>query len=143
MNKASHILLPLCALATLSASSSAIAGMDPAALISRPAGYVPRAGDPTAGKVLFSDTKLSSNGMSCATCHAKYGAFNPTFAQPYPHTVAMSKNQFHHDPVYLDEMIQGCMIGPMATKPLPWNSQELADLTAYMAIYQKGYKPAR
>ena len=140
MNTATRILLALGAASAL-AAPAAMAGMNPAAMISRPAGYMPSVGDPAAGKTLFFDTKLSSNGMSCATCHAHYGSFKDTFAQPYPHTVAMAKNQFHVDPVYLDEMIQGCMVGPMATKPLPWNSRELADLTAYVAQYQKGFQP--
>jgi cytochrome c len=33
--------------------------------------------------------------------------------------------------VSLDEMVQFCMVVPMAAKPLAWDSKELAALTAY------------
>lgn len=108
----------------------------------RPAGYKPRAGDPTAGEKLFNDTKLSTNGMSCASCHANHASFSDSFAKPYPHTVAMANDQLGIKTIHLDEMVQACMVMPMAAKPLPWNSKELADLTAYMAEVQKTFKPA-
>lgn len=109
----------------------------------RPAGYQPRSGDPAAGEKLFHDTKLSTNGMSCASCHANNAAFSDSFAKPYPHTVAMAKDQLGIQTIHLDEMVQACMVMPMAAKPLPWDSKELADLTAYMAQVQKTFKPAR
>ena len=34
------------------------------------------------------------------------------------------------------------MAGPMAARPLPWDSKTLADLTAYVTQYQKGFMPA-
>jgi cytochrome c len=43
--------------------------------------------------------------------------------------------------IHLDEMIQACMVMPMQAKPLPWNSKELADLTAYVTQIQKTFKP--
>ncbi len=109
----------------------------------RPAGYQPAKGDPAAGKVLFNDTKLSTNGMSCASCHAQHAAFSASFAKPYPHTVAMARDQLGRKTVHLDEMVQACMVMPMAAKPLPWDSKALADLTAYLAALQKTFKPAR
>lgn len=109
----------------------------------RPAGYQPRPGDPAAGEKLFHDTKLSTNGMACASCHANNAAFSDSFAKPYPHTVAMAKDQWGLQTIHLDEMVQACMVMPMAAKPLPWDSKELADLTAYMAQVQKTFKPAR
>lgn len=39
-------------------------------------------------------------------------------------------------------MIQVCMVMPMETKPLPWNSKELAALVAYVQIQQKSFKPS-
>lgn len=92
------------------------------------------------GKKLFSDTRLSSNGLSCNSCHQEYGAFQNTFAQPYPHYVQMTDDRAGVKAVHLDEMVQFCMVVPMAAKPFPWNSKKLAALTAYTATLQKGFK---
>lgn len=119
-----------------------LAETDLAASTIRPPGYKPAKGNPKAGKALFNDTKLSTNGMSCISCHANHGAFSASFAQPYPHVVAMARDQLGRNSVHLDEMIQACMVMPMAAKPPPWNSKELADLTAYTAELQKTFKPA-
>jgi cytochrome c len=123
------------------AAALAFAEPNPGAPTIRPPGYKPLKGDPGAGKALFNDTKLSSNGMSCASCHANHGAFSSSFAKPYPHTVAMARDRLGRKSVYLDEMVQACMIMPMAAKPLPWNSTELADLSAYVSELQKTFKP--
>ena len=131
------------ALFALLAATGALAAGDPGASITRPAGYKPLVGDTDLGEKLFNDTKLSTNGMSCASCHANHGAFQASFAKPYPHTVAMAKEQLGRKTVHLDEMVQGCMVMPMATKPLPWDSKELAALTAYTASLQKSFKPSR
>ena len=37
------------------------------------------------GKQLWNDTRLSTNGLSCNSCHANNAALNATFAKPYPH----------------------------------------------------------
>ena len=124
------------------ATAMAFAQTSPAAATTvRPTGYKPLKGDPEAGKALFNDTKLSTNGMSCASCHANHGAFSASFAKPYPHTVAMARDQLGRKSVHLDEMVQACMVMPMAARPLPWNSRELANLTAYVAELQKTFKP--
>lgn len=124
------------------AASAAFAEADSAASIVRPHGYKPLKSNPVAGEALFNDKKLSTNGMACASCHANHGAFAASFAKPYPHTVAMARDQLGRKTVYLDEMVQACMTMPMAAKPLPWGSQDLADLTAYVAGLQKTFKPA-
>lgn len=121
---------------------TAFAETNSATAVVRPANYKPLKGNPVAGEALFRDTKLSTNGMACATCHANHGAFSATFAKPYPHTVAMARDQLGRKRIYLDEMVQACMVMPMAAKPLPWGSKELADLTAYVAELQKSFKPA-
>jgi hypothetical protein len=41
--------------------------------------------------------------------------------------------------VALDEMVQVCMVVPMASKPLPWESKELAALTVYAQEVQKDF----
>lgn len=124
------------------ATPPAFAAEDVDAQTNRPPGYKPIAGDAKLGAQLWKDTKLSSNGMACATCHANHGAFQASFAQPYPHTVAMAKDQLGRKTVYLDEMIQACMVMPMEAKPLPWDSKELAALVAYVQIQQKSFKPS-
>lgn len=112
-------------------------------LITRPHGYKPATGDAKLGEALWSDTKLSTNGLSCNSCHANHGSFKETFAIPYPHTVAMARDQAGVKTVHLDEMIQACMVMPMAAKPLPWDSKELAALTAYTLTVQKTFKPGK
>lgn len=124
------------------AAPAAFAADDAGAQITRPAGYKPMAGDAKLGEKLFNDVKLSTNGMSCATCHANHGAFSDSFAKPYPHTVTMAKEQLGRKSVYLDEMVQGCMVMPMAAKPLAWDSKELAGLVAYLQVQQKFFKPS-
>ncbi|WP_256449340.1 hypothetical protein [Cupriavidus sp. KK10] len=41
----------------------------------------------------------------------------------------------------MDEMIQACMVMPMAAKPLPWDSKELAALVAFMGQKQSTFRP--
>jgi cytochrome c len=41
--------------------------------------------------------------------------------------------------IRMDEMVQICMVVPMAATPLPWDSKELAALTAYVGRVQKGF----
>ena len=93
-----------------------------------------------AGEKLFKDPKLSTNGMSCNSCHEGNAAYMPSFAQPYPHEVAMAKEKGGVAKVQLDEMVQFCMVVPMAAKPLPWNSRDLAALTAYTGEMQKEFR---
>jgi hypothetical protein len=38
-------------------------------------------------------------------------------------------------------MVQLCMVIPMASKPLAWDSKELAALSAYSLEVQKTFKP--
>ncbi len=92
------------------------------------------------GERLWNDPKLSTNGLACQNCHVGGASFNPTFAQPYPHPVAMPKAQAGLAQVNADEMIQFCLLVPMASKPLPWDSRELAALTAYTTqVVQQEY----
>lgn len=123
---------------------AASAKPDPA-LISRPAGTRLAGGRHALlakeGAKLWSDKALSPNGLSCATCHEANASFSSTFAQPYPHRVAMAYDRFGLEQVRRDEMVQGCMVMAMGAKPLPWNSRELAALTAYVEDVQRTFKP--
>jgi cytochrome c peroxidase len=135
-------LTALCATSVLLSPFASAAG-DDGALTVRPAGYRPHPGDAKLGEKLFNDPRLSTNGMSCATCHANHASYSASFAQPYPHTVAMARDQLGRKQVYLDEMIQACMVMPMAARPLPWNSKELAALVAFVEHEQKTFKPVK
>jgi cytochrome c len=65
-----------------------------------------------------------------------------TFARPYPHRVAMPHEQAGVDQVNAAEMVNFCMIVPMNDEPLPWDSIELAALTAYVEHLQEGFQPS-
>jgi cytochrome c peroxidase len=112
-------------------------------LIKRPAGYRPNYPSTpealAAGGKLFRDTTLSTNGMSCASCHEGGKSYQPSFAQPFPHKMAMAATSYGVKQLHLDEAIQVCMIGPMAAKPLPWKSAELANLVAFMKMEHKKF----
>ncbi|RMF16377.1 MAG: cytochrome C peroxidase [Candidatus Dadabacteria bacterium] len=100
-------------------------------------------GDWKRGEKLWNNRSLGKSGLACATCHInKYGQMRPTFAKPYPHFVQMAKDRAGLDEVNAAEMVQLCMVVPMMSDPLPWNSQELADLTAWVEHIQPGFKPA-
>ncbi|MBS3805694.1 MAG: hypothetical protein KGY54_14195, partial [Oleiphilaceae bacterium] len=63
-----------------------------------------------------------------------------TFTNDYPHFVAMGKQDFGMDEVHLDEMVQICMVAPMAAVPLEWDSEELAALVEYMRVEQEQFR---
>lgn len=52
----------------------------------------------------------------------------------------MVKEQAGLAQIRVDEMVQVCMVVPMASRPLPWGSRELAALTAYVGELQKKFK---
>lgn len=114
--------------------------------IKRPANYKPYKGDKAElakyGEQLFNDTKLSTNGMACGTCHQAGGAYQASFGKPFPHRVEMAEQNYGIKKLHLDEAVQMCMIGPMANKPLAWDSKELAALSAYVGGLQKTFKPS-
>lgn len=92
------------------------------------------------GEKLFNDSSLSSNSLSCGTCHSTNDLFNESFAQPYPHKVGLAKERAGLDSLDADEFVQFCMLAPMASKTLAWESKELAALTAYVKeVKQKDF----
>ena len=96
------------------------------------------------GERLWGDASLSSAGTTaCSTCHVgNYAMMMPTFANPYPHPVAMAKDKAGLDQVTTAEMVQLCMVVPMNSEPLEWNSVELAALSAYVESIQPGFDPS-
>ncbi len=123
---------------------AAAAKVDPK-LITRPKGTKLAGGNHAAllaeGERLWNDKKLSTNGLACQTCHQGGASFQATFAKPYPHPVAMVSEKAGLNQIHLDEMVQICMLVPMAAKPLPWDGKALAALTAYAAEVQKHFTP--
>ncbi len=94
------------------------------------------------GEKLWNDRSLGRTGIACATCHfEKYAQMSATFAEPYPHYVAMPAQQGGVQEVNAAEMVNFCMVVPMGDDPLPWQSPELAALTAYVEHIQPGYQP--
>lgn len=121
------------------AQTSSAAGLDDTSIL-RPKGFKPSYPTNKAaanrGKVLFNDTKLSTNGRACAQCHADANSFGARFKTPYPHAAMNSKARFGVDQMNLDEVIQVCMQGPMRNMPLEWGSPEQIDLTTYLLKVQ-------
>ena len=120
-----------------------------AKLIQRPPGTVMFSGAPRAqlvkeGEQLFRDPSLSPNKTTCNDCHTTNDMFNPGFAQPYPHPVSMAKARAGvGGDLHADEFIQFSMLAPMASKPLAWDSRELAALAAYVVdVKQKDFRAA-
>ena len=91
------------------------------------------------GQALWNDRGLSTNSLACGVCHLNNGNFADTFAERYPHQVKMPHRMSGVEKVTLDEMVQFCMLAPMAAEALPWDSPELAALTAYGAEVQKNF----
>ena len=94
------------------------------------------------GEKLWNDRMLGKSGLACASCHVgNYAQMQSTFQKPYPHRVAMPSQQAGLSEVNAAEMVQFCMVVPMMTDPLDWDSAELASLTAYVESIQPGYRP--
>ena len=51
----------------------------------------------------------------------------------------MGQNMFAMDEVTAVEMVQLCMVVPMATEPYAWDSDDLAALTAYVEDEQERF----
>lgn len=96
----------------------------------------------TQGEQLWHDKSLSKNGKTaCASCHkGNTRMFKKTFLEPYPHYVKMAKKKADLEQISSEGMVQFCMLVPMKTDILPWDSMELAALTAYTEdVVQKAY----
>ena len=133
-----------CAAKTLNPCAAA-ATVNPAR-IKQPAGVKLAGGSQSnlvsTGERLWNDRMLGKSGLACASCHVdSYGQMLPSFGEPYPHEVAMPKQQAGLSQVNAAEMVQFCMVVPMATEPLDWDSAELAALAAYVESIQPDYRP--
>ena len=96
------------------------------------------------GEKLWNDRSLGKSGIACATCHYdSYGQMADTFDQPYPHFVKMPHDRAGVSEVRAAEMVNFCMLVPMQDEPLPWDSRELAALTAYVEHLQADFEPEK
>lgn len=125
--------------AILAASATAVRAKDPIippADVTRPPATKPFAADAKKlieiGILRHGDTSLSPEGRSCNTCHAEADSYNPTFRKPWPHFVESVKAKTGLDRISAEGMVQFCMISAMGTRPLPWDSEALAGLTAFV-----------
>ena len=111
----------------------------------RPAGTTPATADQeellAMGEKLWNDPALGNSKLACASCHKNYvKRFKETFLEPYPHMVKMAKKKANLDEVTTEGMVQICMVVPMKAEPLPWDSLELAALSAYIEeVVQPAY----
>ncbi len=119
---------------------SGCGSVDPA-LVQRPDGVAAFEGDRAelvaAGETLWNDTSLGTAGLSCSSCHVGGAQFKDSFKEPYPHEVGMAKSMAGLESIDAEQMTQFCMIVPMKGEPLPWDSQELAALAAYIDDVQQ------
>lgn len=140
-----YIRAPLFTLGAVMIAASALA--QDAADLTEPDGWALPEGDRAAmiarGAELYADASIGETGNACSTCHVEYGNYNDTFLEPYPHPVAMGQNMFGMDEVTAAEMVQLCMVVPMGTETLPWDSEELAALTAYVEDEQQRFAASR
>jgi cytochrome c peroxidase len=131
-NSAIGAILVACAATSALAQSQRI----PPADVTRPAGSKAFTADPAkllaTGAKTHGDKSLSPAGRSCNTCHLEADSYNPTFKKPWPHFVESVKDKTGLDAITAEGMVQFCMISAMGTRPLPWDSEALAALTAFV-----------
>ena len=114
---------------------SACVSLDPAEM-TRPSGQSAYQGNRAElisyGAELWKDPKVGNSGLACQSCHINGAQFKSTFKQPYPHKVAMASGKASLDEITSEQMVQLCMKVPMKAEALPWDSRELAALSAYI-----------
>ena len=134
-------------LATALPAAGAVAQAIDPAQVTPPEGVTLHEGPPAElearGAELFRDTGLSTNDMACVTCHADLAQYSDSFAEPYPHAVGMASDMAGLDRVTAAQMVQLCMMVPMAAEPLPWDGVELAALTAYVEAERARFAESR
>lgn len=105
-------------------------------LVVRPADSKPFAGAPAKlleiGMARHGDESLSPIGRSCNTCHLEENSYNKTFNRPFPHYVQSVRLKTGLDQITAEGMVQFCMISAMEGRPLGWDSEALAALTAFV-----------
>lgn len=149
LGSATDKTLAILALTILFTSGVYAAGVD-SALIIRPKGTTAFTGDSSEliakGELLWNDKALSKKGKTaCSSCHkTSTKMFKKTFLDAYPHNVRMVNKKAKLDSITTEGMVQFCMVVPMKNDPLPWDSEDLAALTAYSeGVVQQNYIAAK
>jgi thiosulfate dehydrogenase len=83
-----------------------------------------------AGRVLWADPNLGSNGVTCGRCH-------PNAANTHPETYPKFQKQLGRV-VPLWEMINWCLRNPLEGRPLAPDDPKLIALQAYIAYERRG-----
>ncbi len=138
-SRAKYLLSALAAVVIAVAAAAAFViatyGILPSS-VTRPPDSKPFAGEPAklleVGTARHGDTRLSPIGRSCNTCHSEEDSYNVTFNRPYPHYVKSVRWKTGLDKITAEGMVQFCMVSAMEGKPLPWDSDTLAALTAFV-----------
>jgi len=86
------------------------------------------------GRKMWHNDKLGTSGVACLSCHADFDLLNLDKRQNFPHYVKMVG-----DVVTLDQMINYCMLNPMAGKEFAQDSKELTAMAAYYRAYRMKY----
>jgi hypothetical protein len=84
------------------------------------------------GTARHGDMSLSPIGRSCNTCHLDENSYNETFNRPFPHYVESVRLKTGLSEITAEGMVQFCMISAMEGRPLDWDSETLAALTAFV-----------
>ncbi len=142
-------VLTLITLAMIASGSIDAASID-STLIVRPKGSSAFSGEAAdllaKGEQLWNDKSLSRKGnTACSSCHkTATRMFKKSFMDDYPHAVKMVGKKARLDTVTTEGMVQFCMVVPMKSQPLAWDSEDLAALTAYSEkVVQQNYIKAR
>jgi cytochrome c len=80
------------------------------------------------GERVFADTTLGTSGKSCKSCHQDMGRKSLAGkAADYPVYDKKAKRTFT-----LDQQIQRCIVFGLQGKALPWDSEKITALNAYL-----------
>jgi len=103
------------------------------------------------GKALFNDPAMGTNSMTCASCHKDGGTVDALMGEMkvmafedlnvhYPKYVSMMGQI--DKVITLDQMVNFCVVNPLAGKALAWDDQQLADLVAYCSWVRPAIIPS-
>jgi hypothetical protein len=91
----------------------------------------------TKGKKLWNDSTLGTTGFTCLSggCHGDFENLSFETNQTYPHYVEMTEKV-----VTLTQMINYCLVNPMAGQPLASDSDEITAMAAFFRSYRIKYR---
>jgi hypothetical protein len=89
------------------------------------------------GKKLWNDSTLGTTGFTCLSggCHGDFENLSFEKNQLYPHYVEMTEKV-----VTLTQMINYCLVNPMAGRPLTADSDEMTAMAAFYRSYRMQFR---